>query len=287
MKKPNPWIAAALCLLDGPIGFLYAGHTAKFVSIWILQLALVLISALAIATGRLEPAGLLSIVVVLVGFRLILPIWAFVVAKQKKEFDRRWWMRWYGIVLTLAILMIINQSFMMFVKNHILDFYYVPGRAMSTTINHADRIAVDKLFCSAKNIKRGDLIVFSVPPSGTLFVMRVIGLPGDVVELDANLLRINGDVIEEHYASYRETPYEVPVLAPTSVPERHFFVLGDNRNYANDSRFLGPIPFEAFVGRPTNIYWSREYDVVEADRRMPQFVVGPMAWSRIGRNITQ
>ncbi len=117
--------------------------------------------------------------------------------------------------------------------------------------------------------------------------MRVVGLPGDTVEIRDEKVWLNG---EESSDPHRYTDPEVPPppelsnFGPLTVPAESVFVLGDNRRRSNDSRTLGPIPFASYYARATLIYLSIE-------RRFPDptdtshYESGPIRWSRIGRRI--
>lgn len=287
MKSPKPWLAALLGLFDAPVGLLYAGYVRVFWLCWAALLACYAIFAVFVATGKIRQFGLIAILCMLLIVRLSFPVMSYRYALQAKGKPRRWFQRWYVIIAIIVFGTLVNQSCVLVVRSSILESFYVSGRAMAPTISHAERIMVDKVFGSAETLSRGDLVVFKSAPKGPLFVMRVVGLPGDTVKLEDETLRLNGEIVNEEYASYLSSPYEVPAVLETRVPGRHFFVLGDNRNFSNDSRILGPIPFESYYGRPTNIFWSRDYRVTEDRSGLPTYEVGPVQWNRLGRNLMQ
>jgi signal peptidase I len=287
MKTPRPWLAALLGLFDAPAGLLYAGRDRAFWLCWFTLLACYTISAVVVATGKIHQTGLVAIVCALLILRLCFPVlsYYFAVRSQERE-TKRWFQRWYVILGAIAFGTVLNESYVHFVRSSILESFFVPGRAMAPTILHADRIFVDKCFGSAKTLTHGDLVVFRSAPNGPLFVMRIVGLPGDTVELLEATLRLNGEIVNEDYASYSPSSFDMPSMPETLVPERHFFVLGDNRNFANDSRILGPIPFESYYGRPTNVFWSRDYQATEKEPGFPTYKVGRVLWKRLGLNLT-
>ena len=98
----------------------------------------------------------------------------------------------------------------------------------------------------------GDVIIFHFPrdPSRD-FVKRVIGVPGDVVEIKQGRVFLNGEEIDEPYI----TEPDHGSMAPRSIPENSFFVLGDNRKSSNDSRDWGTVPAENIIGRAWISYW--------------------------------
>ncbi|WP_322797428.1 signal peptidase I [Tepidiforma sp.] len=105
--------------------------------------------------------------------------------------------------------------------------------------------------------ERGDIIIFH-HPSGVHrdLVKRVIGLPGETVEIRDGAVYIDGRRLEEPYLAGAERP--TGDLAPVVVPEGSYFVMGDNRNHSQDSRVIGPIPKELIVGKAMLTWWPRE-----------------------------
>jgi len=136
----------------------------------------------------------------------------------------------------------------------------IDGAAMSPTLNNGDRILVNKQF---GNLKRGDIVVFYYPKDTTKsFVKRIIGLPGEKIDADANgSITINGQAIEESYlrkernqssrARWSIVPAEWMLLN-----EDAYFMLGDNRDASNDSRSYGPVKKELIYGKYFMRYWA-------------------------------
>ncbi len=178
--------------------------------------------------------------------------------------------------------------FVFFVQAFVVQAFVVPSSSMEETLLIGDHLLVNKIYyaptaCKLERIilpvgevKRGDIVVFKYPQDPRFdFVKRAIGLPGDVIEIKDKVLFVNGKPLDEPYVIHRD--YHVfneentfPELArrdnfgPVKVPEGYLFVLGDNRDDSNDSRFWGFLPMENLRGRPWIIYWSikkssREY----------------------------
>ena len=99
--------------------------------------------------------------------------------------------------------------------------------------------------------QRGDVVVFHVDPDSDLLIKRVIGLPGDRVEIRSGQVIINGDLLDEPYIT-RPTYGD---YGPVDVPPLHIFVLGDNRGFSNDSRAFGALPLDSIIGRAWISYW--------------------------------
>ena len=111
--------------------------------------------------------------------------------------------------------------------------------------------------------QRGDIVVFHIADrEGADLVKRVIGLPGETVELRDGRVFIDGELLPEPYL----TGFDDSDEAPLSVPEGHYYVLGDNRGVSYDSRFMGPIPMEQIIGKAWVSYWPLDrLDVLDAD----------------------
>jgi signal peptidase I len=93
----------------------------------------------------------------------------------------------------------------------------------------------------------------------TPFVKRVIGIPGDTIELKNKILHLNGKAMEEPYKIHVSTAggfNQGDNYGPTTVPDDQFFVMGDNRDNSNDSRFWGFVDRDSIIGKPLFVYWS-------------------------------
>jgi signal peptidase I len=118
-----------------------------------------------------------------------------------------------------------------------------------------------------RDIRRGDVVVFKYPDEPERdFIKRVVGLPGDTVELRNKEVFINGQPLDEPYVHFLEPATEGEVTSfdvrerygPVTVPVRQYFVMGDNRDNSQDSRYWGFLPREYIKGRALMIYWSYE-----------------------------
>src|ERR1700721_450226 len=180
----------------------------------------------------------------------------------------------------------------------IVQAFQIPSESMENTLLVGDYLLVNKLCYGGpgfgdhimpyQKIARGDIVVFHFPVDPTQhFVKRVIGLPGDKLRMVSKKVWINGKPIDEPYVHFLEPPNDLyrdffPRLdipaprmegkwwgqmrrlvddGPLLVPEGHYFVMGDNRDDSEDSRYWGFVPRENIIGRPLLIYWSiRSWD---------------------------
>ena len=185
-----------------------------------------------------------------------------------------------------------------FVITFIVQAFQIPSESMENTLLVGDYLLVNKLCYGGKGlgdqvmpyqkIKRGDIIVFHYPVDPQQhFVKRVIGVPGDHLRMERKKVLINGRPLDEPYVRFLEPPNSLfrdnfprlDIAAPRLsgdwwlemkklvvdgqliIPEGHYFVMGDNRDDSEDSRYWGFVPRENIIGRPLVIYWSvRDWD---------------------------
>jgi signal peptidase I len=127
----------------------------------------------------------------------------------------------------------------------------IEGETMSPTLRNGDKILIDE---KIGEFKRGDIIVFLYPKdTSKWYVKRVLGLPGDKVEITAGRVSINGEVLDEPYLD-RSKNQQKGSFAPRVVAENNFYVLGDNRDNSSDSRYWGTVPKELIKGKYYKTY---------------------------------
>ncbi len=164
--------------------------------------------------------------------------------KRSFWFDVQVWVRDVFISVAIAAIVIV--------------FLYQPvkveGTSMMPWLEDQQRIFVNKFVYAVDDIERGDVIVFRFPldPSKS-YIKRVLGLPGDHVEVRAGVVRVNGQALPEPYVprEYQDRSSH-PAL---DVPAGRFYVLGDHRNTSNDSRTWGTVPREFITGKAVFAYW--------------------------------
>jgi signal peptidase I len=127
----------------------------------------------------------------------------------------------------------------------------VDGFSMEPTLETGEFVVVNKLAYRLGEPARGDIVVFRYPYDPQQeYIKRIIGLPGDTIEIGNGVVSVNGQAIEEPYIAAAPA-YQ----ANLTVPEGSVFVLGDNRNNSSDSHNWGAVPLEYLVGKALVIYW--------------------------------
>ncbi len=167
-------------------------------------------------------------------------------SSQPKE-NRSGFLRFLVDVLETLVL-----SVVLFVTINLISARIrVDGSSMYPTLVSGEYMIVNRISYRLGNPKRGDIIVFHPPPKPKEeYIKRVIGLPGDEIEVKNNAVFINGQRLDESYLKVT-TNY----IGTWQVPAGQLFVLGDNRNNSEDSHDWGMVPMEYVVGKAILVYW--------------------------------
>ncbi len=184
------------------------------------------------------------------------------------------------VSLFLRDLIIITVLFFLIIRPLIIAGYEVPTPSMEPTIMTGTKLIglpilyggyipfTDIKMPAILKIKRQSIIIFKFPLNEReYYVKRVIGLPGDIVEIRGKNVFVNGQQLDEPYTQYISDPlYESnpdfvrPNFGPITVPKNHYFVMGDNRDNSYDSREWGFVPKRNIFAAPLLIYWSYDRD---------------------------
>ena len=169
----------------------------------------------------------------------------------------------------------------LFVRTWVVQAFKIPTGSMEPNLLVGDHLLVnkfvfgptttlDRTLLPVRTITRGDIVVFKYPEEPERdFIKRVIGLPGDTVELRAKKVYVNGQPLDEpyvHFLTSASDGSEVTSMdvreryGPVTVPAGQYFVMGDNRDNSQDSRYWGFLPGTYIKGKAMMIYWSYESD---------------------------
>jgi signal peptidase I len=154
--------------------------------------------------------------------------------------------------LTTEILETILPAFVIaFLINFFLaQSTYVHGQSMEPNLHPGQRLIVEKV-SYRRGPRRGDIVVIRLEEYEIPLIKRVVGLPGETVEIRDNRVYIDGEMLAERYLS----GIDQHNYGPVRVPPSHVFVMGDNRNVSSDSRVFGAVRLDQIVGRAWLTYW--------------------------------
>jgi len=175
--------------------------------------------------------------------------------------------------------LLIAVIFVNFARIFVFQAFKIPTGSMEDNLKVGDHIIVNKFIYGPgpalggllplRDVKRGDIIVFRYPlQPDTDFVKRVIGMPGDTVEIRDKVVSVNGTALSEPYVLH-DDPQIYPLqpalpepyrsrdqFGPFKVPQGQYFAMGDNRDRSSDSRYWGTVPRTMIKGRAFMVYWS-------------------------------
>lgn len=158
----------------------------------------------------------------------------------------------------------------LFIRTFVFQAFKIPTGSMEPNLLVGDHIVVNKFVYGAgpvgglpllpmREIRRGDVVVFRAPQEPDKdFIKRIVAVPGDTVELVEGVLYVNGEVVDEPYASYASRYGSRRDMARREIPAGQYFALGDNRDNSRDSRYWGTVPHELVKGQAVLVYWSFE-----------------------------
>ncbi len=157
-------------------------------------------------------------------------------------------------ILEVVEIVVIALALSWILRSFVVEARVIPTGSMLPTIQLQDRIVVDKLFFKWSGLKRGDIVVFHPPARVAAtedFIKRIVGVPGDKLEVKNQKVYINDQPLTEPYI--KDPPrYN---YGPQLIPAGAFFVMGDNRNNSADSHEWGLLPAENITGRALFRYW--------------------------------
>jgi signal peptidase I len=163
-------------------------------------------------------------------------------------------------ILEIPVIILISFALVFgFVRPVVAAPFYVGSESMNPTLHGCegctnDRLLINKLAYDIGAPKRGDIAQGGEDP----LIKRVVGLPGDDLELRNGRLSVNGELLQEPYVKNDPCKPGYPKtcsFGPITVPENHYFMMGDNRTRSVDSRFFGPVPKDDIIGEALVRFW--------------------------------
>lgn len=173
------------------------------------------------------------------------------------------------------------------IRTFIIQAFHIPSGSMEPTLLVGDYLFVNKFIYRFRKPRRTDIVVFKYPANPKQdYIKRIIGLPGENVEVKNRIVYVNGKPLDEPYAVYADSSrfsrYEN--FAQRHVPKGSYFVMGDNRDRSLDSRRWGFLPARNIRGKALVVYWSWGLDPTIPWIKFCK-KIGVVRWRRIGRVI--
>jgi signal peptidase I len=281
-KPRRPWIAGLLSLITIGNGHVYAGRARRGLLLYILPQGLIVALSITLLLWVPAPAGLVLAALLFFGFALFCIVDAMRIARQNRAFyTPKRYNRWYVYLLFWAAANLVVQPLLgTAIKTNILQTYKIPSGAMRPAILVGDYVIAKKHMLMGPTVKRGEIVIFPYPKDPAKdFIKRVVGLGGERLEIKNKQVFIDGRPLEEPYAIHSdnriypadENPRDN--FGPMLILPGYLFVMGDNRDESNDSRFWGFVPAESVSARAHRIYWSWDKETFR------------VRWNRIGNEI--
>lgn len=161
---------------------------------------------------------------------------------------KHWLIDWAETIVVALVLALIIRAFF-------LQVFWIPSGSMEPTLDIGDRIVVNKVLYNFRQPKRLEVIVFrAVPAMGEEkkdLIKRVVGLPGESLQLKSGIIYINGQPVEEKHPENQDFAN----FGPLTIPPDSFFVMGDNRPASADSRYWGFLPRKNIIGQAFIRIW--------------------------------
>lgn len=278
MWKPKGWVAIVIGIIFHPFAFLYVNRLRLF---WVyFGISLLVVGADFYLRKPLPDGSWLSNAHPGWLLLLICPFHAYrITTNYDPAQPRSWYAHWW--VIPVAYIAFLLPIFLF--RAFLFEPFSIPSKSMSPTLNPGDHVIVRKwgfgtystygirvmntALSDKSLIRRGKLYVFYPPNSPNPVVKRLIGLPGDVIEVDKERILVNGEVIpskrlsgshdevvyREHYGQETYLIKRIPIMSYTvesrvEIPDDHYFLVGDNRDNSADSRMWGAVSASHFVG---------------------------------------
>lgn len=282
IKKRNPISALLLSIIPG-LGQIYNGQLGKGLIFLTIDLVIPIVFGVIGILNNLN--GLVTLVVFSLSFIVYRMTDGFIQARRLVNYELKSYNKWY-VYVSFVIVLGTVRTFLDLPASTGIQTFKIPTPSMNPTMQPGDRVVASMNYYDNNPIQQGDIVVFNSPQGG-VWTFRVIGLPKDSIEIKEGKVYVNSKVSEltknEEYVlddqeviqyqeqvnltkSIRTLRYKNVVMTDTrtfekmTVPENEYFLMGDNRDNAFDSRFLGTIKKDDILGRVIYSYWGATSD---------------------------
>jgi signal peptidase I len=317
MRQPRKWLAVLLSVFSPGLGHLYCGRFLASVAI-VVTLELASIPA-TISIQSAPLATLVVMVVFVLAYIVAVAMHAARVSEEPTEHLATKFRMAGAVLMFLVLSGVVGEALRDLRNQHLGEPFRIPAASMLPTLQIGDHFYSDARAYHNAAPERGDIIIFKVARDGSAvfpadhrpdlptedFVKRVVGVPGDTVELNGATLTVNGvqvtgrptagtledpngrqlvvrpESLGSHHFQVLDDPDRSSTSAIVVVEPGRYFVSGDNRLHSNDSRYWGTIRREDIIGEVTKIYWSWNFNGSAA------LLFNPFEWARLLRSETR
>jgi signal peptidase I len=276
----RPWLAGLLQIVTPGLGNLYSGRPLHGLVLHVAVQGIVLFLALALLwlpwpVNFLIPVAAAIVMTVFVIFDGLRCARA---ARPALSLARN--NRWHVYILVAAVLAIIVAPEQVLVgsptRAYVMQTFSAATTSMEPAVLVGDRVVVDKSAYAFSEPKRGDIVFYrSTEQPETIFMKRIVGMPGETIEIRNREVFVNGKKSDEPYVRFlrpsTDGTFNGDSMSPMVIPSDEYFLLGDNRDNSRDSRFVGPVQRRQFLGKAKTIYFSSD-----PETHKPR-------WNRIGK----
>jgi signal peptidase I len=287
IKKRKPFSALLLSIIPG-LGQIYNGQLRKGLVFLTIDLLIPIAFGLTGVLNNLS--GLVILAVFSISFLIYRMTDGFVQAKKLTDYELKSYNKWY-VYLSFVIVLGIIRTFLDLQASTGIQTFKIPTPSMNPTMQPGDRVVASLNYYDNNQIQQGDIVVFNSPQGG-IWTFRVIGMPNDSIEIKEGKVYVNNQLSElttkeEYILDDQEVIQYQEQLSPTKtiktlryknvmmtgtqtfdkikVPENEYFLMGDNRDNALDSRFIGTIKKDDILGRVIYSYWGNTSDRINID----------------------
>jgi len=264
IKKRKPIIAFLLSFITPGLGQMYNGRLKRGIILYLIELLMVVV--LIFSGLFLKFYGAIISLLIILGFTIFIWLNALFDA-IKREVPLKPSNKWYiYLVIFLINGFVIQPVVSSAIKKNIVKAYKFPSISMEPTLFPGDYFIVNMRCYKSEKPKRGDIIIFEFPidPSKD-FIKRVIATEGEKVEIIENRIYINDKLIDDPWGHFvtRSFLQRMEDFGPVVVPKDCLFVLGDNRDNSEDSRFWGFVNVKKVKGKALYLYWAEDKTRIE------------------------
>ena len=256
LKKRKPILAFLLSLVTPGLGQVYNGQFKKGLSFLVVFYLVYIVFSFLLFTFY----GMIFYLMIVIGCFLFILVDAVRGAIKFKAITLKSYNKWYiYLIIFLLSNVAIRPLLSWTIRSNIAKAYKIPSSGMEPSLLVGDHLVADMRIYKSQKPQRGDLIIFEFPKDPSKdFIKRVIGMEGEKVEIVSNKIYLNDKLLGDPWGYFTKDYPALDTFGPVIVPENSLFVLGDNRNNSQDSRYWGFVNVEKVWGKALYLYWAKD-----------------------------